>query len=201
MDIFVIRGGNRLKGEVKFSGSKNATLPIEVAAAILADSPSIIRNAPDLRDVRFMGNLLEHLGVRVEYESSTLRIDPRTLSGYEAPYEFVSQMRASIYVLGPLLARFGRAKVSFPGGCAFGPRPVDLHIKGMEALGARVRIEHGYIVAEAEKLKGVLGRITVSAGGARMARVLAAVAAGADGLFIETHPNPDEAWSDGVYGL
>ncbi|HID56251.1 TPA: UDP-N-acetylglucosamine 1-carboxyvinyltransferase [Candidatus Poribacteria bacterium] len=154
MDLFVIRGGNRLKGEVELSGSKNATLPIEVAAAILADSPCKIRNAPDLRDVRFMGSLLEHLGVRVEYENSTLHIDPRTLSRYEAPYEFVSQMRASIYVLGPLLARFGKAKVSFPGGCAFGPRPVDLHIKGMEALGAKVRIEHGYIIAEAERLRG-----------------------------------------------
>jgi UDP-N-acetylglucosamine 1-carboxyvinyltransferase len=154
MDRFIIRGGLRLKGEVEVSGSKNATLPIQVAAAILADSPSTIRNAPDLRDVRFMGNVLEHLGAKVNQDGSTLHIDPRRLSGFEAPYEFVSQMRASIYVLGPLLARFGRAKVSFPGGCAFGPRPVDLHIRGMEALGAQVKIEHGYIVAEADKLEG-----------------------------------------------
>ena len=122
---FIIRGGKKLRGTVRVSGSKNATLPIAVAAGILLDSPSLIRNAPDLRDVHFMCKLLQHLGVEVSYGDSTLRIDPRGLEGYKAPYEFVSRMRASIYVLGPLLARFGRAEVSFPGGCAFGPRPID----------------------------------------------------------------------------
>ncbi|GIX07338.1 MAG: UDP-N-acetylglucosamine 1-carboxyvinyltransferase [Candidatus Poribacteria bacterium] len=156
MDRFVIRGGKPLAGTISVSGSKNASLPIAVAAAILGTTDSVIRNVPDLRDVQTLRRLLRHLGTETEYSpaSHTLFVPASESLGVEAPYELVSQMRASIYVLGPLLARFGRAQVSFPGGCAIGTRPVDLHLRGMEALGAYVRVEHGYILAQARRLRG-----------------------------------------------
>ena len=155
MNKLVIKGGKRLEGTVSVSGSKNATLPIAVAASILGDGASVINNVPDLRDVETLRSVLEVLGATTKFKDSTLHIAPRNEIVYEAPYDLVRKMRASIYVLGPLLARLGRAKVSFPGGCAIGPRPIDLHIKGLEQLGARIEIKEGYIHARTDRLAGV----------------------------------------------
>lgn len=153
MDKMIVEGGRRLKGEAEIGGSKNATLPIMVAA-MLGKGPSVVRGTPRLRDVDTMIKVLETLGVKAGQEGSVLSIDPKGLKKYEAPYDLVSTMRASIYVMGPLLARLGKARVSMPGGCAIGQRPVDLHLKGFEALGAKIKLAHGYIEATAKKLKG-----------------------------------------------
>ena len=154
MDKLIIKGGRRLEGTISVSGSKNATLPIAVAAAILADSASVIHNVPNLRDVDTLCAVLEMLGARTKFKESTLHIEPKSDMAYEAPYDLVRKMRASIYVLGPLVARLGRAKVSFPGGCAIGPRPIDLHLKGLERLGTDIKIEGGYIIAQTDGLVG-----------------------------------------------
>ena len=148
-----IRGGKALAGTVAVSGSKNATLPV-MTAALLADGPSTVSNIPDLKDITTMAEVLRRLGAKVEFKDHTLTVDPCGFSRDEAPYELVKTMRASIYSLGACLARLGRAKVSLPGGCAIGARPIDLHLKGVEQLGAKVRIEHGYVLAEAPELKG-----------------------------------------------
>ena len=154
MDKLIINGGKQLEGTIKVSGSKNATLPIAVAAAILADGASVIHNVPDLRDIETLCAVLEAVGATTKFKNSTLYIEPRSQIAYEAPYDLVRKMRASIYVLGPLVARLGMAKVSFPGGCAIGPRPIDLHLKGLEHLGARIQIDGGYIIAHADRLVG-----------------------------------------------
>ncbi|MGH7443075.1 MAG: UDP-N-acetylglucosamine 1-carboxyvinyltransferase, partial [bacterium] len=153
MDKMLVEGGRRLKGEAEVGGSKNATLPI-MAAAMLAKSPSHVRGVPRLRDVDTMARVLETLGVKASQEGPELFLDPKGLDKFEAPYELVRTMRASIYVMGPLLARLGRARVSMPGGCAIGQRPIDLHLKGFEALGAKIELKHGYIEASVKRLKG-----------------------------------------------
>ncbi len=165
MDRFVIEGGRPLRGELRLSGSKNAALPM-LAAALLADGESVLHNVPALRDVESMIELLGSMGARLARSGTTVTVDPSPLATAEAPYELVRKMRASIYVLGPLLARFGRARVSLPGGCAWGPRPVDLHIEGMRELGATIELDHGYIDARATSLKGkriVLDVVSVGA--------------------------------------
>ena len=154
MDRLIINGGKQLEGTISVSGSKNATLPIAVAAAILADSSSVIHNVPNLHDIDSLCAVLEVLGATTKLENSTLYIEPGDRSAYEAPYDLVRKMRASIYVLGPLVARLGIAKVSFPGGCAIGPRPVDLHLKGLQQLGAAIEVDSGYIIARASRLVG-----------------------------------------------
>ena len=154
MDTFVIHGGPRLKGLVEISGSKNAALPI-LAAALLADGPSILRHVPDLADIRHMAVLLGELGAEVERDESgamTLRVADESKS--HARYDLVRKMRASICVLGPLLAKRGQARVAMPGGCAIGSRPIDLHMRGLRALGAELELDGGDIVAKAEKLRG-----------------------------------------------
>ena len=153
MEKFVIEGGKKLSGSVEISGAKNAILPI-MAVTLLAKGKSALRNVPKLNDIKMMSHLLRIIGARVDYENKSLAIDTSYCSFYEAPYEIVSKMRASINVLGPLLARFGKAKVSLPGGCAIGTRPVDLHLKAMEKFGAKINIKNGYIYAEAKELKG-----------------------------------------------
>jgi len=153
MDKFIIKGGKRLQGELAVSGSKNATLPIAIAS-ILSDDVSVIHNVPDLADVKSMLSILEVLGAKPDLRGTVLRIDPSSCDKFEAPYDLVRKMRASIYALGALLGRSGRARVSFPGGCVIGPRPIDLHLTGLEKLGAQIEIEHGYIVAHADKLVG-----------------------------------------------
>ncbi len=155
MKTMVIKGGKKLKGEVQVSGSKNATLPI-MAASLLGSSPSVIKNVPNLTDIRTMSKLLNMLGAKVTYNEGTLTIDPKGVNNYKAPYELVKTMRASIYVLGPLTAKYGQAKVSLPGGCAIGARPIDLHLKGIQKLGAKVEMKHGYVKTTAKKLKGAV---------------------------------------------
>jgi len=154
MDKFMIRGGQRLCGTVRVSGSKNAALPI-MAAAILGDGPSVIEGVPRLRDVRTMLSILADLGVHGQHrEDGSIWLNPADNTPVQASYEKVSTMRASICVLGPLLARRRRAIVSMPGGCVIGMRPIDLHIKGLRALGASIKIERGYVIAEADRLVG-----------------------------------------------
>ena len=150
MEKLVIRGGNKLVGTVKISGAKNAVLPL-IAATLLGTSPSTLEQVPDLEDVRTFSQVLRHLGVGVEYNKAEhmLYVDSTNISTCEAPYELVRKMRASFLIMGPLLARYGHSKISLPGGCAIGTRPIDLHLKGFEALGATVDIGHGYIEAKA----------------------------------------------------
>ena len=155
MEKLKVTGGCRLKGEVKASGAKNAALPI-LAASLLTADDLVLHNVPHLSDIRTMGKLLSGLGMTVERPSDTetVRLNAKSLTTLTAPYELVRTMRASIVTLGPMLARFGEARVSLPGGCAIGARPVDQHIKGLQTLGAEVVIDHGYVVAKAKRLKG-----------------------------------------------
>jgi UDP-N-acetylglucosamine 1-carboxyvinyltransferase len=153
MDRIVIRGGRPLHGAVDISGAKNAALPI-LAATLLAPGPHLIANVPGLRDIRTFGALLTRLGLAVEIAEGTARVDAGRITGHQAPYDMVKTMRAAVLVLGPLLARVGRAMVSLPGGCAIGSRPIDQHLKGLQALGARISLRHGYVHATCRKLKG-----------------------------------------------
>ena len=153
MEKFVIEGGRPLKGEVKISGSKNAALPI-LAATLLTDQTCVIRNVPKLRDTYTMGKLLRSLGKNVEINNDKITITSNGVINHVADYKLVSTMRGSFCVLGPLLAKLGKAKVSLPGGCVIGIRPVDLHMKGIMALGAKADFEAGYVIAKASKLKG-----------------------------------------------
>ena len=165
MQKIVIRGGARLAGEVRVSGSKNAALPI-LASSLLARGRSIYRNVPALGDVHTMGRLLARLGARYdEPQRGTAHVDTSTINEYEAPYDLVKTMRASVLVLGPLVARYGQARVSLPGGCAIGARPIDQHLKGLAAMGARIDLEHGYVNARARRLRGatiVFDMVTVT---------------------------------------
>ena len=153
MEKLKVTGGYRLSGEVKVSGAKNAALPI-LAASLLTADDLVLKNVPHLSDIRTMGKLLSGLGMRVERDNETVTLNAKTLATLTAPYDLVKTMRASIVTLGPMLARFGEARVSLPGGCAIGARPVDQHIKGLKCMGAEVEIDHGYVVAKAKRLKG-----------------------------------------------
>ena len=179
MDKLRIIGGQPLHGEITVSGAKNAALPI-LCAVLLTDEPVILRNVPDLNDVKTTILVLEQLGVKVEWlEPEVVKLQADQITSYEAPYELVKTMRASILVLGPLLTRFGSAKVSLPGGCAIGQRPVDQHIKGLAALSANIRVEHGFVVARAERLKGASIRTDmVTVGGTEQFLMSAALAKG-----------------------
>lgn len=154
MQKIIVTGNGPLRGEVRISGAKNAVLPI-LCATLLADEPVRIDNVPHLHDVVTTAKLLQGLGAGVEHAGDAMTVDPRSVDSHVAPYELVKTMRASVLVLGPLLAKFGDAEVSLPGGCAIGSRPVDLHIKGLQALGARIDVEHGFIKASVKgRLKG-----------------------------------------------
>ena len=180
MDKLVVEGGRKLKGEVEISGAKNSALPI-MAAALLTDEESVLENVPNLRDIATMMKLLHVLGVKAHYEAGTLVVKPGKNLKPVAPYKLVSTMRASVCVLGPLLTRLGYAEVSLPGGCVIGPRPIDLHLKGLRALGAEINIEHGYVVARAKKklrgseifLGGAFGSSVLATGNVLMAATLA----------------------------
>jgi len=176
MDKFVIQGNRTLKGTIQTSGAKNASLAL-MPATILAPGSYRLSNTPELRDVGTMRRLLETLGLVVSRSGDTLSIDSREIRSFEAPYEHVKKMRASIYVLGPLLARYGTARVSLPGGCAWGPRPVNLHIEGLKKLGAQIELEAGYIVAKASRLKGTRIAFEISSVGATGNILMAAVLA------------------------
>jgi UDP-N-acetylglucosamine 1-carboxyvinyltransferase len=153
MDKIIIRGGERLIGEVEVSGSKNASLPIFVAS-LLTEGENLFRNVPKLRDILTIAKVLKNLGVKVREEGGAYRIDAKEISNEEAPYDLVKTMRASILVLGPLVSRRGRARVSLPGGCAIGARPINLHLMGLEAMGAKIDLRKGYVEAKADRLKG-----------------------------------------------
>ena len=165
MDKLIITGGKPLKGEIRISGAKNAALPI-IVSTLLADDPVLVRNIPHLHDITTTMELLGRMGVSLTMdEKMDVEVDASTINSYCAPYELVKTMRASILVLGPLLARFGEAEVSLPGGCAIGARPVNLHIHGLELMGAAITVENGYIKAKAKRLKGakiVLDMVTVT---------------------------------------
>lgn len=153
MDKLVIDGGAKLEGEVSVGGAKNAALPIMVAS-LLASGESLISNVPGLADVKTMEKLLSTLGAVTKHENGVVTIDTRNLSGYTAPYDLVKTMRASVLVIGPLLARTGMTKVSLPGGCAIGARPINLHLMGLQKMGAEIELAEGYVVAKARRLKG-----------------------------------------------
>ena len=176
MDYFEIEGKNQLFGDIAVSGAKNAVLPL-MAASILNDRPLTITNVPKLSDSITMGNLIKEMGGKVSFDQSNITINPKNLNTPYAPYNLVKTMRASFYVLGPLIAKFGEAKVSLPGGCAWGPRPVDFHLEGFKKLGIEIALEAGYVHAKAKKIIGnkiVFPKISVGAtGNVLMAAVLA----------------------------
>lgn len=177
MDKFIIEGGTPLVGTIPVSGSKNAALPI-IGAALLGDSETVIHNIPRLQDIYTFNNVLRVVGSKVDFNESenTVTIDPTLVSYLEAPYDLVRKMRASFYMLGALVGKHGEAKVSLPGGCAWGPRPVDLHLKGMEAMGINISLEKGYVVATAdETLKGGNFTLEPSSVGATVNLLLASV--------------------------
>lgn len=177
MDKFIIEGPTPLKGTIPISGSKNAALPL-MAASLLADSPTRITNVPKLRDIYTFNNVIRVTGTLVTFDEDegTLVIDPANLAHLEAPYELVRKMRASFYMLGALLGRYGQAKVSLPGGCAWGPRPVDLHLNGMREMGADIKLEEGYVIAAAPKeMEGGTFTLEPSSVGATINLVLASV--------------------------
>lgn len=153
MEKIVIKGKVPLKGSVQVSGAKNSALPL-LFATLLAEGESEITNVPGLRDINTAVKLLSELGAQVDWQSDCCRVNANHIKGIEAPYDLVKTMRASVLVLGPLLARFGRARVSLPGGCAIGARPIDLHLKGLEALGAKIQLDHGYVEATVDQLRG-----------------------------------------------
>ena len=156
MDQFLITGRSRIAGEVTISGAKNAALPL-LAAMILAETPTTLKNVPSLQDVRTLIKLIAGLGITIEKQGDTVTCDTSTIENYFAPYELVKTMRASILVLGPLLARFGEAEVSLPGGCAIGSRPVDQHLKAFKAMGAEINVENGYVIAKAPEGGRLIG--------------------------------------------
>jgi UDP-N-acetylglucosamine 1-carboxyvinyltransferase len=178
LDKFIIEGGKKLEGRVRISGSKNAALPVLVSS-LLADGWSTYHNIPDLADIRTIKKLLANHGAQMEGQGETLRINGGNIANCEAPYDLVSTMRASVLVLGPLVARMGQAKVSLPGGCAIGARPVNLHLKALEAMGAEIELKEGYVEAKAKRLKGATIHFDISTvGGTENIMMAAALAKG-----------------------
>lgn len=173
MDKFVISGGKKLHGSIDVSGAKNASLAL-MPACLLTNGISILKNTPELNDVFTMKELLTQLGAETEFEKNLLKINTAKINSYEAPYEHVKKMRASVYVLGPLLSRYGKAKVSLPGGCAWGPRPINLHLEALEKMGAEINLESGYIIASARRLKGTIINFDISSVGATGNTLMAA---------------------------
>lgn len=176
MDKFIIHGGKKLKGSVKVSGAKNASLAL-MPATLLTNGKNKLFNTPELNDVYTMLKLLSQMGVKSNFSNHLLELDTAQITSYEAPYEHVKKMRASIYVLGPLVAKYGYAKVSMPGGCAWGPRPINLHLMAMEKLGADITLDQGYIIAKAKKLKGNYINFDIPSVGATGNTLMAAVLA------------------------
>lgn len=193
MDKFIIEGGTPLQGSIKISGSKNAALPL-MAAGILADTPVTIHNVPRLKDIYTFNNVLRVTGARVDFDEqeNTLHVDSTHVAHLEAPYDLVRKMRASFYMLGALIGKYGKAKVSMPGGCAWGPRPVDLHLKGLEAMGADISLEGGYVIAKASgTLTGKEFRLEPSSVGATVNLLLAAVRKAKEFTIYNAAKEPD----------
>ena len=189
-----MQGGHPLRGALPISGSKNTALPL-MAAAVLVDGVTTLSNIPALRDISTFSQVIRVAGAEIDYDpvSHEMRMDPSTLRFHEAPYELVKKMRASIYMLGAFLGRMGKARVSLPGGCAWGPRPVDLHLKGMQALGAKIELDQGYIVAKAPggRLEGGRFRFEPSSVGATVNVMLAAVLARGTSVLENVATEPD----------
>ena len=190
MDKFVVRGGKSLQGTVSVSGAKNSSIAM-MPACLLASGVYRFSNTPNLRDVWTMSRLLGALGVHCELNGNDLFIDSSNITSREAPYEHVKKMRASFYVLGPLLGRYGEARVSLPGGCAWGPRPVDFHLKGMEKLGAQIDIDGGYVNAKADALHGARIQFDVPSVGATINVMMAAVLAKGSTLISNAAVEPE----------
>lgn len=190
MDKLVIKGGNKLNGQIRISGAKNGSLAL-MPATLLAPGVYNLSNTPNLRDVWTFSRLLGAMGVHSELNGNDLFMDTRNITSFTAPYEHVKKMRASFYVLGPLVARYGEAKVSLPGGCAWGPRPVDLHLKGLEKLGAVIEIENGYVSAKSEKLKGARVHFDISSVGATGNVLMAASLAKGSTLITNAAMEPE----------
>jgi UDP-N-acetylglucosamine 1-carboxyvinyltransferase len=190
VDKLIIKGGKALKGEVRVSGSKNAALPIFVST-ILTSGMNEISNVPFLRDINTTIKVLESLGARVEGNGNVVRIDSSGINNHEATYELVKTMRASVLVLGPLLARFGKARVSLPGGCAIGARPINLHLKGLQALGAEINLEHGYVEAKAKQLVGARINFDVSTVGGTEHLMMAAATAKGESVLENAAREPE----------
>ncbi len=190
MDKIVIIGEKKLNGEVVISGSKNATLPV-MAAVLLASGEYVIDNVPDLNDIISMVKLLKIIGVNITFSEHRLTINTTGCHTFEAPYDLVRKMRASIYVLGPLVGRFGYAKVSLPGGCAWGPRPVNLHIEGLKKLGADITLEQGYIIAKAKKLIGNVIDFDITTVGGTANIMMAAVLAKGNTVIENAAKEPE----------
>jgi len=190
MDALVIQGGRPLSGRVAISGAKNAALPV-MAATLLAPGVHRLRNVPQLLDTRTFARVLEGLGAQVRLDADECVIDTTGVDKVEAPYDLVKTMRASIYVLGPLLARFGAARVSLPGGCAWGPRPVNLHLTGLQAMGAPLEIEHGYIIGDRIQLRGATFHFDVVSVGATAQLMMAATLAEGTTVLENVAIEPD----------
>ncbi|MBA3727599.1 MAG: UDP-N-acetylglucosamine 1-carboxyvinyltransferase, partial [Actinobacteria bacterium] len=176
MERLVVEGGRPLRGSVRVNGAKNSVLKL-MAAALLADGESVLENTPRILDCLTMTEVLQHLGADVSWDGSTVSVDTRGVTSTETPYELVRKMRASIVVLGPLIARFGRARVAMPGGCNIGSRQIDLHLKGFERMGAEFTYEHGYLEAKAPSLTGASITLDFPSVGATENILMAAVAA------------------------
>jgi len=190
LDKFVIEGGHQLSGRVKVSGSKNAALAI-MPATLLNNGMNVITNVPEVNDIFTMIKLLRHIGVEAEYREHYINLDTNNIISQHAPYEHVKKMRASVYVLGPLLAKYGYAKVSMPGGCAWGPRPINLHLEAMKKLGADIELEGGDIIARASKLHGALINFDISSVGATGNTLMAAVMAKGTTLLQNAAKEPE----------
>lgn len=190
MDKIVIEGGSKLKGDVVISGAKNSVLPL-MASTILASDINTLTNVPDLDDVRTMVKLLEMLGAKIEFENGEMRIDSTGINKWIAPYELVRTMRASVLVLGPLTARFGKTRVSFPGGCAIGERPVDQHLKGLKILGSKIIIDEGYIETKTKKLTGNIIPFDISTVTGTENMMLASVLAEGETILLNAACEPE----------
>lgn len=190
MDKLVIEGGNRLEGNVKIGGAKNSVLPL-MASTILNSGVNTLNNVPDLDDVRTMSKLLRILGAKVKYSDEKMEIDTSGLNNWIAPYDLVKTMRASVLVLGPLTSRFGKTRVSFPGGCAIGERPVDQHLKGLEKLGSKIHIDEGYIETSVEKLRGNIIPFDVSTVTGTENMMLASVLAEGETILLNAACEPE----------
>lgn len=190
MDKFIIRGGKRLSGKVSVSGAKNSSLAL-MPATLLNSGINIIDNTPEVNDIYTMIKLLTHLGVETEFANHKLSLNTSNITSQIAPYEHVKKMRASVYVLGPLLSRFGYAKVSMPGGCAWGPRPINLHIEAMKKLGGEIELEEGYIIARAKRLHGAKIHFDIPSVGATGNALMAAVLAKGTTLITNAAIEPE----------
>ena len=190
MDKFVIHGGNKISGQVTISGAKNASLAL-MPASLLASGNYTLFNTPELNDVYTMMKLLIHLGVETEFSNNLLKLNTNRIISQDAPYEHVKKMRASVYVLGPLLSRFGTAKVSLPGGCAWGPRPINLHLEGFKKMGAEIELTEGYIIAKCSRLKGAKISFDISSVGATGNILMAAVLAKGETNIINAAIEPE----------